>query len=155
MMLSKAAYSKARPLLVRTGLRSLSSQATNPKKNTNNSNNERNAAAFASLLVGLLGAGTAATLLEPKRSRTTTVMGVASDELFENSSMKDFEPNNPPPRPDLPTIPLEEVAEHADEESLWYTFRGGVYDLTFFINQESTRNGTYTVSSRWGRFPFL
>ena len=114
MMLSKAAYTKARPLLMRTGLRSLSSQATNPRKNTSN-NNERNAVVFASLLVGLLGAGTAATLLEPKRSRTATVMGVAADELFENSSMKDFEPNNPPPRPDLPTIPLEEVAEHANE----------------------------------------
>jgi len=42
--------------------------------------------------------------------------------------------NNPPPRPDLPTIPLEEVEQHNDEESMWYTFRGGVYDLTFFIN---------------------
>src|SRR5210317_807234 len=130
-MLSKAAYSKARPLLIRTGLRSLSSQATNPKKSRSN---EPKAVAFASLLVGLLGAGTAATFLEPKRSRTTTVMGVNAEELFEQSSVKDFEPNNPPARPDLPTIPLEEVAEHADEESLWYTFRGGVYDLTFFIN---------------------
>lgn len=44
------------------------------------------------------------------------------------------EPNDPPPRPDLPTIPLEEVCEHCDEESMWYTFRGGVYDLTFFLN---------------------
>jgi hypothetical protein len=26
------------------------------------------------------------------------------------------------------------VNEHCDEESLWYTFRGGVYDLTFFLN---------------------
>lgn len=42
--------------------------------------------------------------------------------------------NNPPPRPDLPTIPLDEIAEHCDESSLWYTFRGGVYDLTFFYH---------------------
>jgi hypothetical protein len=33
-------------------------------------------------------------------------------------------PNNyPPARPDLPTYSMEEVAEHADEDSLWYTFR--------------------------------
>lgn len=42
-------------------------------------------------------------------------------------------PNNyPPPRPDLPVYTMEEVAEHADEDSLWYTFRGGVYDMTPF-----------------------
>jgi hypothetical protein len=32
--------------------------------------------------------------------------------------------NTPPPRPDLPTYTREEVAEHCDEDSLWYTFRG-------------------------------
>lgn len=42
--------------------------------------------------------------------------------------------NQPPQRPDLPIYTMEEVAEHCDEDSLWYTFRGGVYDLTFFIN---------------------
>jgi sulfite oxidase len=40
--------------------------------------------------------------------------------------------NRPPPRPDLPTIPLSELQEHIDDDSLWYTFRGGVYDLTDF-----------------------
>lgn len=40
--------------------------------------------------------------------------------------------NQPPPRPDLPTIPLADVQEHNDESSLWYTFRGAVYDLTSF-----------------------
>ena len=43
-------------------------------------------------------------------------------------------PNLPPPRPDLPTIPLEEVAEHASEDSMWFTFRGAVYDMTAFQN---------------------
>ena len=129
-MLTRATFSKARPVLMRAGLRSLASQASNPKKSRSN---EREAIAFASLLVGLLGAGTAATLLEPKRSRTT-VMGLNAEELFEQSSVKDHHPNDPPTRADLPTISLEDVAEHADEESLWYTFRGGVYDLTFFIN---------------------
>ena len=37
--------------------------------------------------------------------------------------------NQPPPRPDLPVYTREEVAEHTDQDSLWYTFRGGVYDL--------------------------
>jgi hypothetical protein len=32
--------------------------------------------------------------------------------------------NSPPPRPDLPTYSREEVSEHCDEDSLWYTFRG-------------------------------
>jgi cytochrome b involved in lipid metabolism len=40
--------------------------------------------------------------------------------------------NIPPPRPDLPTYTLEQVAEHADEESMWFSFRGAVYDMTFF-----------------------
>jgi len=117
---------------MRAGVRSLSSQAANPKKNK--SNEPQAVMAFAGLLVGLLGAGTAATLLEPTRSRPTVMDHNTEELLFEQSSVEDFEPNNPPARPDLPTISLEEVAEHADEESLWYTFRGGVYDLTFFIN---------------------
>jgi len=42
--------------------------------------------------------------------------------------------NDPPVRDDLPIIPLEEVEEHCDEDSMWFTFRGAVYDLTFFKN---------------------
>ena len=34
--------------------------------------------------------------------------------------------NSPPKRPDLPIFSREEVAEHCDEDSLWYTFRGYV-----------------------------
>jgi cytochrome b involved in lipid metabolism len=41
--------------------------------------------------------------------------------------------NSPPPRPDLPIYTREEVAEHCDKDSLWYTFRGAVYDLTQFF----------------------
>jgi hypothetical protein len=40
--------------------------------------------------------------------------------------------NQPPPRPDLPIYTMEEVAEHSEPDSLWYTFRGGVYDMTDF-----------------------
>ena len=42
--------------------------------------------------------------------------------------------NDPPKRDDLPIIPLEEVGQHCDEDSMWFTFRGAVYDLTFFKN---------------------
>lgn len=128
---TRNSFFRARPLLMRSGLRSLSSQATNTKK-TRGARNEKEAVAFAGLLLGLLGAGTAATLLEPHRSQST-VMGVMGvKELFEKPLTK--EQNTPAPRPDLPTIPLGEVAEHCEEDSLWYTFRGGIYDLTFFIN---------------------
>lgn len=41
--------------------------------------------------------------------------------------------NRPLPRPDLPVISLTDVADHADENSLWVTFRGGVYDMTDFV----------------------
>ena len=41
--------------------------------------------------------------------------------------------NYPPKRPDLPTYTAEQIAEHCDEESMWYSFRGGVYDLTGFL----------------------
>ena len=44
------------------------------------------------------------------------------------------DPNNPPPRPDLPTISLDKVEEHNDEDSIWFTYRGAVYDMTFFLN---------------------
>ena len=41
---------------------------------------------------------------------------VASDDQIH--------PNNyPPPRPDLPTYTMEEVSEHADDDSMWFTFR--------------------------------
>ena len=38
----------------------------------------------------------------------------------------------PPSRTDLPTYTIEEVSEHNDLDDMWFTFRGGVYDLSFF-----------------------
>jgi cytochrome b involved in lipid metabolism len=58
----------------------------------------------------------------------------SSTRLDLNTDQKFDTLNQPPPRPDLPTIPLEEVAEHCDESSLWFTFRGAVYDMTFFLH---------------------
>lgn len=40
------------------------------------------------------------------------------------ASDNQIHPNNyPPPRPDLPTYTMEEVSEHADDDSMWFTFR--------------------------------
>ena len=86
------------------------------------------AKSYFAIAAAALAAGSAVTLLEapPKQEDT---------QPYEFPNYKQInEGNNPPPRPDLPTIPYEEVNEHCDEESLWYTFRGGVYDLTFFLN---------------------
>ena len=36
---------------------------------------------------------------------------------------------------DLPKFTLDEVAEHASEESLWMVVRGKVYDLTEYLDE--------------------
>jgi len=87
--------------------------------------------------LGLAGAGTGigAGIVSLEEAPTKNKSpSIEDDTAFETSLAKEEEVNYPPPRPDLPTIPLEEVAEHCDEDSLWFTFRGAVYDLTFFIN---------------------
>ena len=84
------------------------------------------AAMFALMSLALGGAGVA--LMEPRLRKSPPT------SPFQRPGIPVEDPNTPPPRPDLPTIPLEDVAEHSDESSLWYTFRGAVYDLTFFIN---------------------
>jgi Cytochrome b5-like Heme/Steroid binding domain len=61
-------------------------------------------------------------------------MADSSSHHIQDSCQQCENLNQPPPRPDLPTISLEEVAEHCDESSLWYTFRGAVYDMTFFLH---------------------
>ena len=71
------------------------------------------------------------TLMEPAKA---TAPSRSMLRPYNRDAPKEYDPNNPPKRPDLPTIPLDEVAEHCDEDSLWYCFRGAVYDLTFFIN---------------------
>lgn len=91
-------------------------------------------------LAGILSASATAagtvTLLEEAKHQKLPKQKYESPEPIpvhgKESHQTDY--NDPPPRPDLPVIPLEEVAEHADEESMWFTFRGAVYDMTFFIN---------------------
>ena len=93
------------------------------------------ATATAAALIGLV-AGTATVLNEEAKYQKRPPQKYESPEpiLAHPKGSHNADYNDPPPRPDLPTIPLEEVAEHSDEDSLWYTFRGAVYDMTFFIN---------------------
>lgn len=122
---------------------STSSTSTTAKSKKNPSANGINNAGAAALGAALFGASaaTAVTLLEQPESsgfeyQTLPVQKYPSPEEppihGKASHHADF--NDPPSRPDLPTYSIDDVAEHCDESSLWYTFRGAVYDLTFFIN---------------------
>jgi cytochrome b involved in lipid metabolism len=103
----------------------LATQAQSQTAGSNNTSSKNaQAFAYAGALLGLIGAGAGVALMEPRKMKTVRI---SRDPI----PMED--PNTPPSRPELPTIPLEDVAEHCDESSLWYTFRGAVYDLTFFI----------------------
>lgn len=110
-------------MTARTAVRSLASDVQGKSSSSGQEQYMTALGAFLGLAFG--GAGIA--LMEPRRS-------VPPDSPFQRPGIPVEDVNNPPPRPDLPTIPLEDVAEHSDESSLWYIFRGAVYDLTFFIN---------------------
>lgn len=120
MLASRQLLTRVRPQLVRSSVRSFAAtqQATFDK---GSSSTAGNAAAFG-LLGALAAAGTAA-LMEAAPPHPTV------DDAWTAPAI-----NKPPPRPDLPIYTIEQVAEHSDEDSLWYTFRGGVYDMTFFLN---------------------
>lgn len=88
-------------------------------------------------LSALLGTTTTLTLLEEKEEskyRTLPKQKYPSPPKapVHGAESHHADLNNPPPRPDLPTIPMSEVEEHNTEDSLWFTFRGAVYDMTFF-----------------------
>mmetsp|Transcript_14143 Transcript_14143/g.27102 ORF Transcript_14143/g.27102 Transcript_14143/m.27102 type:complete len:656 (-) Transcript_14143:81-2048(-) len=71
-----------------------------------------------------------ATVVNLQQEQPTSLEAAASPKVASDNQIH---PNNyPPPRPDLPTYTMEEVAEHADDDSMWFTFRGGVYDMTPF-----------------------
>ena len=112
-MLSRQAFHRLRPTIGRAATRCLATEAQ-----AKADQHQQQAFAYAAAFLGLAGAGAGVALMEAPASRKPIPVE---------------DPNTVPSRPDLPTIPLEEVAEHCDEDSLWYTFRGGVYDLTFFI----------------------
>ena len=83
--------------------------------------------------------GTAMAMMESPMKKNEQNRYLQLTTLYPNSTTptptsipKADRVNQPAPRPDLPVFTREEVAEHCDEDSLWYTFRGAVYDLTKF-----------------------
>ena len=81
--------------------------------------------------LGVATAGTV-TFMDARKSRYPQPKTMIPDASTPTSVPKAPRINSPPHRPDLPVFSREEVAEHCDEDSLWYSFRGGVYDLTPF-----------------------
>ena len=90
-------------------------------------------AAMGAALFGAMTAGTM-TLLEAKQKLPKQKYTSPAPIVVHGKESHHADYNDPPPRPDLPTYKLEDVAEHCDESSLWFTFRGAVYDMTFFLN---------------------
>jgi hypothetical protein len=121
MFLSTARRCAQRGLRLRNigALSTIAVQTTKQQQQTNHEFGVKEA--FLAAFLGLCS-GTTLTLMEEKKAYGNYV----------DPKKPGF--NVPPPREDLPIYSLEQVAEHNDEDSLWYTFRGGVYDLTSFIN---------------------
>jgi hypothetical protein len=136
MMLNRQVI-KARPQIIRCAIRSFASEAQTgvgrEALSSNTSSTSSAAILLGAAVIGALTAGTV-TFTEESKYRTRPAPKYESPRPIPvkgpESHHSDY--NEPPPRPDLPTIPLEEVREHTDEDSMWFTFRGAVYDLTFF-----------------------
>ena len=86
-------------------------------------------AAHGAALLGAAAAG-GVTAMEKKQKLPKQKYTSPAELPIQGKESHHGDYNDPPPRPDLPTFKLEDVAEHCDESSLWYTFRGAVYDLT-------------------------
>ena len=89
--------------------------------------------ALGAAILGAASAGTL-TLMEQKQKLPKQKYTSPNTIPIHGKESHHSDYNDPPPRPDLPTFKLEDVAEHCDESSLWFTFRGAVYDMTFFLN---------------------
>jgi hypothetical protein len=123
-MLSRQALHRLRPALARVAARSLATQAPQSKAGSSKAAQDDGIFWKAGLLGLLASAG------------VTTMEAQHSTPMEEHPPIHNHPPitNHPPARPDLPTFALEDIAEHCDESSLWYTFRGAVYDMTFFLH---------------------
>lgn len=143
MLLARPAIFRGIRSLVRNGPRVFGSQAqtltlrttsTLSGKNENVKNVKEGTTLCLAALAGALAAGTV-TLTEsefwhpPKPATTVRFKPKAASKFYSITAN-----NIPPKRPDLPTIPLEQVGEHNDEGDMWFTFRGAVYDMSFFLN---------------------
>jgi cytochrome b involved in lipid metabolism len=135
----RQATTKYTPLVSRVATRSLATRAQNSvaaaaaSKKTNGDNNESRAfyiRAAAALAMSMATAGTV-TMMEARKGKMPP-SATMTDENPPHKVREIPRVNQPPPRPDLPIFTAEDVSEHYDESSLWYTFRGGVYDLTAF-----------------------
>jgi cytochrome b involved in lipid metabolism len=136
-MISRQSLLKVNRALLRNGPRALGSQtqflrATSTAFNNQKSKSRRDAEAIGlAALAGAFAAGSVALadsgFWHPDKVKVTIDKSASKFYSIEAD-------NKPPPRPDLPTMKLEDVAEHNDEESMWFTFRGAVYDMTFFQN---------------------
>jgi hypothetical protein len=127
--------------IIRLSARSLASSVSNNNGNTHQqysyhqSRHGETPLFLGAALWGALSAGAALTFMEQakiRRPRDDEKADAAAVTLDEGHVKHGRLDNQPPRRPDLPTYTMEQVAEHSDEESMWFSFRGGVYDLTFF-----------------------
>ena len=112
--------------------RSIATQATN--SGDGKSKRRGNEMPLLASLLGLtLTTAGSITLLDSRKgSHYEQPKGIQPNTESPPKILKPNRINQPPSRPDLPIYTIDEVAEHADPDSLWYTFRGGVYDLTSF-----------------------
>jgi len=132
MMWAYSVANKLRPQVLRLAVRSLATATADAA-----SNSHKKYFLAAAATAGVIGVATAGvTLMEARLKKSPEQVAEVQADLTPNERGDHLKPefNQPPPRPDLPTYSMEEVAEHCDEDSMWYTFRGGVYDLTFFLN---------------------
>jgi hypothetical protein len=135
-MWSRAAATKRlRPQVMRLAARSMATTTSvSCGTNSDNCNHVFLAAAAVGVAFGLAMTADNQIKISQLESRKPHRLQQQSGDLTPAERGDHLKPeyNHPPPRAELPTYTMEEVSEHADEDSLWYTFRGGVYDLTFF-----------------------
>jgi hypothetical protein len=137
-MLSRtvAAASFTKPLLRKTLTRSLATQASQTANGHHRASSSSSSWKLEIAMVLGLSTVTATsiTLLDAQKEKKRKKQPHFSqpDEMvstkLSSSAIISDQPrvNTPPPRPDLPIYTREEVAEHCDEDSLWYTFRGTI-----------------------------
>ena len=143
------------PAIRRMLVRSLATQAAGSSKQQQQHGNTT-VPLFASL-VGLTVATTGSvTYLDSRKSANKSSshyeqpIGIKPNKETPTNILEPNRINQPPARPDLPIYTLDEVAEHTDPDSLWYTFRGGVYDLTPFYEGHPGGAPVRTVQSTNG-----
>lgn len=123
-------------LLLQKGPRAVGTQAqvlrttsTLNGQHESNQNAKQGTAIGLAALAGALAAGTA-TFAESDFWHPTKPAAATQIKEKTVSNFYSIKADNiPPARPDLPTIPLEQIGEHNDEGDMWFTFRGGTLML--------------------------